>query len=111
MSRVDLIKRLEANQAKHREAFAAADTAYRARVIEWHAQQAARVKTGGEVVRSMSLPVPEDHSDDYAAMIAMLNWAVGPTVDMDEQTFRQLVLDEWVWTDRFRVTSSAYAVS
>jgi hypothetical protein len=56
----------------------------------------------------ISLPMPEDHTDDYERAIKMLDLDVREDIELTEQEFAQYVLDDWGWKDQWTTTNSAY---
>jgi len=106
------MKKLEQNRAEHRKIFDEAVIGYRDEAIRQLESHIERIKANNKVVRiSVYVTPPEDHTDDYDAAIEMLKWATGTDIELDEQTFRHYVLNEWDWTRSFITTNSAYSFS
>jgi len=109
VSKDDLLAKVQANRDAHAAVYAEAVAAYRAQATEWHRKQAAAIPEGADIERYLKLPEPEDHTGDYDAALKMITWCTDPTIVMDQETFRQLVLDEWGWTDSWRRNTSSYS--
>jgi hypothetical protein len=108
MDRERLLEKVKANRGQHARTYREALAAYRQRAAEWHTAQAASIAAGGEVQRALHLPEPEEHIEDYDAAIGMLTWGEDRQVEVDEETFRRLVNDEWDWSGRFSWSTSSY---
>ncbi len=53
-------------------------------------------------------PKPDNHVDDYARAIQMLNMHIEDTIEMDETEFRQYVQDEWDWKQLWSAVNAKY---
>jgi len=109
VDRARLLEALEANRAAHLATYQEAIVAYREQMIGWHQDRIAELRAGQKADRHADLPEPENHTADYDAAIEMLRWSVTDTMQMDDQSFTQLVLDQWAWTERWRRTTSSYS--
>jgi hypothetical protein len=56
----------------------------------------------------ITVPVPESHEDDYNRAIKMVEMSVDATLEIDEQRFDELVMDNWSWKDKFIASNSSY---
>ena len=63
---------------------------------------------GRRIDVSISLPQPEDYTDDYDRVLEMLNYEVNGVVEFDQHEFAQYVQDDWGWKNRFLDTSMMY---
>ena len=68
-----------------------------------------RLRKGTLESHYISLPTPEDHTDDYDQILLMLEMEINETVTIDYRTFRQYVMDEWDWKASFNTTNTFYA--
>lgn len=65
--------------------------------------------TGLNFTQSKSIPAaPKSYADDYGRAIRMLELEVEPTVEIEDDVFNQLVLDEWAWKNQFAASSALY---
>lgn len=106
---VDLKKKLEENRAEHRAIFEEALEGYRAKAIELLEQHIVKIKKGKVERVAVSLPVPEDHTDDYDRVITMLDMHTGDTIEMPEHDFQCYVMDDWAWKQQFLTSSASYS--
>ena len=54
------------------------------------------------------LPLPKSQIEDYDRAIGMLGMSVDEVVELDSQSFAELVCDEWDWKRDFTNTLSSY---
>lgn len=107
--RQKLLETLKANLAKHAGIVQEARNGYikKAKLaLEGRMEQLRK----GQVVSLMfSLSPPVDNSEVYKSAIAMLEWNENEFVELHPDEFRQLVQDEWDWTDNFLASNSTYS--
>lgn len=103
-----LITKITANRAEHKDIVAAAQVKYRERVIEELDKRLADAKAGRKIDIAISLPMPTDFTAEYDNALAQLDWEVDDQVELDEDDFNQLVLNQWRWAAQFKGTSLAY---
>jgi len=53
-------------------------------------------------------PAPTSYESAYNRASRMLELSVDDVIELDEQTFNQLVLDEWAWKSMFAGTTQSY---
>jgi hypothetical protein len=53
-------------------------------------------------------PVPVSYEDSYKRAIRMLELSVDDIIEVEEDVFNQLVLDEWSWKRSFTANSTMY---
>jgi len=70
----DLLGTLRANQKAHYEMFCEAVKGYRRKAIERLTEEIERIEKGSQVRIVISMPVPQDHTNDYDRVIKMLTW-------------------------------------
>ena len=62
-----------------------------------------------QLKRNRSLPNPPIcFEDTYNRNIRMLELSVDDVIELEEQLFNQLVLDEWAWKQAFTTSSLSY---
>ena len=62
-----------------------------------------------KVTSFKSLPQkPTSYEDNYKRAIRMLELSVEDVIEVEEDVFNQLVLDEWVWKRAFTVANTMY---
>lgn len=104
----ELARRCEANREKHREVFERAVEGWRRAVHAKIAQIEEQLLAGDLVDLGFRLAVPVDHTADYDRAIAMLDMHEEPFIELSEEDFAQLVLDDWGWKREWTQTTSAY---
>ena len=96
------------NRDAHRAVFDEAMDGYEARSIELLQQHIDRIKRGKRERIVVSLPVPEDHTDDYDRVLSILEHDTREEVELDARLFDQYVRDNWSWKGEFTATTSMY---
>jgi len=109
VTKQELISKLEANRAEHRAIFEEAIDGYRDKAIELLKEQIKRVRNGAIERVIVSIPIPEDHTNDYDRVLAMLNMEITNEIVLTEADFATYVLDDWGWQGGFIQTSSNYS--
>jgi hypothetical protein len=51
---------------------------------------------------------PTSYEDQYVVKIAMFDNSADPTIELDEQEFKQYMLDQWGWKNQFAATTASY---
>lgn len=108
VSKERLIETLKDNREKHRATFLAGQKVYRAKMIAELDRALDEAKNGGAIQRAFSLPVPEDHTDDFDTVIAMLEWDQAETVVLSYRDFQTYVENQWGWRASFATSTEAY---
>ena len=108
VKRSDLLDRVRKNRATHRGIFEQAQSAYRAKAIELLDGMLKDARHGGKFARAVMIPEPEDHTEDYDRVIAMLEMSVDDEVEIGAHQFDQYVMDRWEWARSFGQTTLSY---
>ena len=108
VDKAKLAKTLEKNRSNHRKLFEEALTNYKKHAIKTFELNIREIKSGGEVRHHLTLPVPQDHTEDYDRAIGMLEWHQGEEIELDEQQFAEFVQDDWHWQQGALATASNY---
>lgn len=111
VEKAPLIATLKANRETHRAIFEEAVEGFRAEAIDQLKAHLKRVKSGKPKRVYVSVPEPSDHTHDYDVAIEMLQMDVNDHVELDEQSFRSFVKDEWDWKTQFLASNSMYSVT
>lgn len=109
VNREELLTILRKNKAQHREVFEEALEGYRVKMINYLEDMLDDVKKGKKVDHYIRLPLPEDQTKEYERAIKMFEMSVDPVVELDDDSFRELVLDQWHWREKFINTNSTYS--
>ena len=111
MKRLELLDIVRANKEKHIAEYLEAVTDYKALVIQVAAANLKLAKTGelDQIKRTKSLPqAPQSFEDSYKRAIRMLELSVEDVIEVEEDVFNQLVLDEWNWKRGFIAATTSY---
>jgi hypothetical protein len=104
----DLIERLRINREAHVVIFDKAQEVYREQMVAELDRALADAKAGRKIVRMFSLPVPEEHTDDFDTAIAMLEWDTGEEIEINLAEFKMYVENEWGWQRSFAGNTQSY---
>lgn len=118
VSKQKLLNRLKENRDKHKREFEKAFAGYQqafleqAKVLMEVAQQVVEEGKRVELVGSIDLQVPEDHTKDYDAAISMVDWNEvdeGEKIELSFEQFMFFVEDKWNWRKRHVGVFNAYS--
>lgn len=104
----DLMEILTKNKKAHRKEFLEAQDLYRAAVIQELDRMLQDARDKKPIRRSISLPEPHDHTDDYEREIRMVSMSVDNEIELHAHEFETFVMDNWNWKQDFAVTSNFY---
>lgn len=111
INRLELLGIVKENATKHVAAYDEAVTDYKALVLKIMQNNLKLAKTGDlvEFTKIKAVPqAPQNYASSYTRAIRMLELSVEEVIDIEQDTFNQLVLDEWVWKHNFVATSAMY---
>jgi hypothetical protein len=106
-----LLKTVRENKEKHIKAYQEGLADYGVVIKKVAEKNVERAKSfdGKEAVQFRSYPsFPLSYEKEYDRAIAMLEFSVDTTIELEQQIFNQLVLDEWQWKMSFDATNSSY---
>src|SRR6267142_6362455 len=109
VKRTDLLEKIKTNREGHRALFLKAQEGYRLDVIAELEQHLKDARERKKISRTLSLPEPQDHTEDYDSVIAMLEMSVEEIIELDAGSFQQYVLDKWIWKRATDITNMTYA--
>jgi hypothetical protein len=104
----ELLERIRSNLATHRDVYEHAMSGYRGAAQDWFDEQLGKALQGKPFEVWFKEPVPEDHTEDYEAVIDQLELSQEDVVTLSLSEFRQYVRDEWGWKKEFMATTSNY---
>jgi len=103
-----LVEVVSRNMQQHREQFEKAFDGYRRECESVLSQNLENLKMNRRhVVRFSEIP-PEDHTDDYRRVLAMLDMSVDDVIELTNQEFQQYVQDDWNWKSQWIGSNSKY---
>lgn len=56
----------------------------------------------------VNITKPESHEEEYNTVIAMLDMSIEETIELDEESFKNFVLDQWSWKPAFLAATEMY---
>lgn len=111
MNRIELLNIVFANQEKHAADFIEAVADYKEAVLKITKQNLALARTGDldKIAKIRAVPQkPVSYEKNYERAIRMLQLSVEDVIEVEEDVFNQLVLDEWAWKHNFVAAASLY---
>lgn len=111
MKRLELLDIVRANLTKHVAEFIEAVEDYKALVLQVSTANLKLAKTADleKFKEIKSLPQkPSSYEDSYKRAIRMLELSVEDIIEVEEEIFNQLVLDEWQWKHQFSTSNAMY---
>lgn len=111
INKVELLEILRKNKETHTAEFNEAVEDYIAAAIKIAKENMTLAKSGDldKIARFRSLPQkPISYESSYTRAIRMLELSVDTVIEVEEQVFNQLVLDEWHWKASFTTSNAIY---
>ena len=106
-----LLAVLKTNLANHQKIVQEARDGYLAKAREQLERRLEQLRRGEVVALRFNLEPPADYTDVYENSIAMLEWNTDAHITLEADEFRQLVRDEWDWSDDFYASNSGYSAA
>ena len=104
----NLLAILKKNRSGHRMIFSEAWEEYRAQVIKAMEHNLDQAREGGDIRLSLSMRIPEDHTEEYDAVIGLLELSTDDTVELTAHDYERFVLDRWEWKRSFEANTMSY---
>jgi len=111
MKRTELLEIVRENKLKHVAAYEEAVVDYKTLVLQIATANHKLAKTGSmESFKKIKAhpAAPTSYEDSYQRAIRMLELSVEDIIEVEEDVFNQLVLDEWGWKRGFVATTMSY---
>jgi hypothetical protein len=111
VDRKKLLKIVTENKEKHIKDFNESVEDYKAATLKIAEANLELVKTGelDQIAKTKPMPgKPVSYESNYTRAIRMLELSVEKEIDVEEDVFNQLVLDEWAWKNQFIASASLY---
>ncbi len=115
VSRKELLAKLKENLALHRQEYQEALVEFHTRLLE-DLKLAQKKVSKIENIESLknfrfSVPFPQNHEKDYEEVIEMLEMSVDENINLDSESFRAYVKNDWQWKASFAAAKMAYATA
>ena len=111
VNRKELLKIVTDNKEKHIKDFLESVEDYKTATLKLAEANLELVKTGDleQIAKTKPMPgKPVSYENNYTRAIRMLELSVEKEIDVEEDVFNQLVLDEWAWKNQFIASSTLY---
>lgn len=111
LNRVELLNIVHDNKLKHVNQFEESVAYFKAAVVKLTTENSKLAKSGDldKIAKIKPIPTkPVSYEDNYNRAIRMLELSVEDTIELEEDVFNQLVLDEWHWKNQFAAISAMY---
>lgn len=109
VDRLDLLSKLRENLANHSKIVEEARAGYIEKARKELEERLKDIEKGKLVNLTFGLYPPQDYSSVYKTSISMLEWNKSDTVELEADEFRQLVEDQWDWTQGFLASNVGYS--
>ena len=111
VSSADLLNTLEKNLQKHQKDIKEANKNRYDDIKEYFLNKIeVMLKNEDYVMKEcITFPIPKDHSEDYKKAIQMVKMSQENIIELTENQFDRLVMDNWQWKKDFIATSSLYS--
>lgn len=107
----ELLKIVRENKTKHVSEYEEAVIDYKTGVVKLAKENLKLANSGdlSKIARIKAAPhAPTSYEDNYNRAIRMLELSVDEVIELEEDVFNQLVLDEWAWKRAFSAMSASY---
>ncbi len=109
MKRAQLLEIVKKNRDTHRQVFLEALDGYRKAAVAELERSLDDAKAGRKFNRSLTLIEPMDMTKTYDQAIQMLELHTQDEIEIQNEEFRNYVLDEWHWTKNWATSNQSYA--
>jgi hypothetical protein len=99
------------NRNNHKAEYDEALKAYKAQLIVLLEKKLSAAKNGEDVSHQINLAKPREYLSQYDRALRMFELTTQEEVELDSETFAQLVMDEWDWKDSFSTVNNSYKMS
>lgn len=115
VSRQELLQKLRENLEQHRAEYQEALSEFKARLESDLQLALKKVKKADDVLSlkkfSFDITFPQNHENDYIEVIEMLEMSVDETINLDAESFRAYIKNDWAWNHSFKSTLTSYKLA
>ena len=111
VNRGELLTILVDNKKKHVKDYDESVKDYKKAAIKIAKEHMELAKSGelDQIAKIKAMPGrPHSYEDSYNRAIRMMELSVEDVIEVEEDVFNQLVLDEWHWKNQFVASSALY---
>lgn len=105
----ELIARLKTNREEHLALFTKAQEGYRQDVIEELDKSLKDARAGRALRVMIHLQAPQNHTEEYDNVLAMLAMSVDNEITLDAHSFQCYVRNQWPWFAASTTINTMYA--
>lgn len=105
----DVLTRLKSNREEHKKIVVEARDGYLKKARAALEERMKDLSSGKLVSLFFALAPPQDHTRVYDVTIEMLSLHTGAEIELDAEQVRNLMMDEWDWSQQFLTSNSAYS--
>jgi hypothetical protein len=109
ISKGKLLEAIKNNREIHRREYEEAIEGWQVRVIDELRLALDKALGGEEYNIWFNLPKPDNHLDEYDAVIDQIEWHEADTIDLDIIDFNKYIRDDWGWKEDFLHQTAMYA--
>ena len=111
VEKAELLDIVRKNQKKHVKDFEESVKDYKKAAIKVAKEHVDLAKSGDleQIAKIRAMPAkPTSYEKEYDRAIRMLELSVDDTIELEDEIFNQLVLDEWSWKHAFVASGALY---
>ena len=111
INKTELLDIVRKNQKKHIKDFEESVKDYKKAAIKVAKEHVDLAKSGDldQIAKIRAMPQrPMSYEDSYNRAIRMLELSVEDVIELEDDIFNQLVLDEWTWKHQFVASGALY---
>lgn len=111
INKKDLLKIVRENREKHIKEYEESVIDYKTAAVKVAAEHVELAATGelSKIAKIKAMPTaPVSYEKEYDRAIRMLELSVEKEIEVEDDVFNQLVLDEWHWKNQFIASASLY---
>lgn len=105
----ELIKTIQDNLKEHVSIYDEAVVKYRSQLEKKISDMLDQVRSGDDVPHVIDLIKPVTYAKQYEQALRMLEMSVDEQITLEEETFKNLVMDDWRWKENFLHSNSSYS--
>ena len=111
LKKKELLKIVKENRQKHITDYAESVEDYKTAAVKVAKEHVELAKTAdlSKIAKIKAMPsAPVSYEKEYDRAVRMLELSVDDVIELEEDVFNQLVLDEWHWKHQFIASASLY---
>lgn len=111
VEKAELLSIVRENKKKHVKEFDESVKDYKKAALKVAKEHVDLAKSGDldQISKIRAMPArPTSYEKEYDRAIRMLELSVEDTIELEDDVFNQLVLDEWTWKHQFVASSALY---